>query len=263
MIDTTNYSLHDSYVTSTPRKYDSPLRKEQAEATKSRIMEALSELIIEEHPSTISVPEVARRAGVSVRSVYHHFPTKDSLFEGLSPWINSKIADGARPTLERPQDLVDQLPAVIATMMDHRELFQALRASGLDERERTRRRLEERRAWIGTGLADATADLDERDRIKLEALTVHLMSFESFERLTLAGLEDDEAIETLQWALFTLVDKARRSDHIAPKQGARKTARKALAPGDDSSPRKATTTTRNSRGAARPGGKSNGDRDDR
>ncbi|MET0459499.1 MAG: TetR/AcrR family transcriptional regulator, partial [Ilumatobacteraceae bacterium] len=66
------------------RSYESPSRKEHAEATRLGILGALVDLIVEEGPGTISVPQVAARAGVSVRTVYHYFPTKEALFDGLT-----------------------------------------------------------------------------------------------------------------------------------------------------------------------------------
>src|SRR5688572_9549807 len=82
MVATSMYSLHDPYVKSR-RPYESPTRREHAELTRQRIIEALMDLLVEERPSTISIPAVAKRAGVSVRTVYHHFPTKEALFDAM------------------------------------------------------------------------------------------------------------------------------------------------------------------------------------
>ena len=52
------------------RPYDNRLRQEQAQATADRIMAALCELLIEDRPASVSIPAVAKRARVSVRTVY-------------------------------------------------------------------------------------------------------------------------------------------------------------------------------------------------
>ena len=61
-----------------------PSRRAHAEDTRTAILRALVDLIVEEGPGTISIPQVAARAEVSVRTVYHYFPTKEALFDGLT-----------------------------------------------------------------------------------------------------------------------------------------------------------------------------------
>src|SRR5207237_5936910 len=90
------HSLHDSYVKSrTTRPYDSPTRKEHAELTRRAIIDALIGLLVDEHPALVSIPAVAKRANVSVRTVYHHFPTKEALFD--------ELLDASQPAAHRPQ----------------------------------------------------------------------------------------------------------------------------------------------------------------
>ena len=48
------------------REYDSPLREDQAAATRERILAALAELAVTENPALLSMQDVARRARVSV-----------------------------------------------------------------------------------------------------------------------------------------------------------------------------------------------------
>ena len=81
------------------RTYSSPLRAEQAEHTRQRIVQAAVDLLSEGDAGDLSMPEVAARAGVSVRTVYRSFATKDDLLDGVIEWINHKINQetGARP----------------------------------------------------------------------------------------------------------------------------------------------------------------------
>lgn len=51
-----------------------PLREEHREATKRRILRALMERLAVDHPAEISVPAVARQAGISVATLYPLLP---------------------------------------------------------------------------------------------------------------------------------------------------------------------------------------------
>lgn len=57
------------------------LRDEQREATRRRICAAVLELLETDSAATISVPDVAEKSGVSLRTVYRYYPTKAELVE--------------------------------------------------------------------------------------------------------------------------------------------------------------------------------------
>lgn len=65
------------------RSYKSPLRLQQLKITREKIMYAVTELISEGCILTFSIKDVAERADISYGTVYHHFPTRESLLEGL------------------------------------------------------------------------------------------------------------------------------------------------------------------------------------
>ena len=67
----------------TMRAYDNTLRREQADLTKRRILEAVRDLLIESSGS-LSIPEIAARAGVSEPTIYRHFPNRDALLDAAS-----------------------------------------------------------------------------------------------------------------------------------------------------------------------------------
>lgn len=59
------------------RSYDQRKRGEAAEETRRRIVLATFELHCEQGVAATTMKQIAERAGVSVGSVYHHFPTYD------------------------------------------------------------------------------------------------------------------------------------------------------------------------------------------
>ena len=76
---------------STTRPYESPLRAEQMEQTRLRILEATADVLADDEVEEVTVPVVAMRARVSVRTVYRHFPTKDALFDAFGEWAEESF----------------------------------------------------------------------------------------------------------------------------------------------------------------------------
>ena len=66
-----------------PRRYESTLRREQAEATRARIVEAAGELFEAQGYGRTTIREIADRAGVAVDTVYATFGTKARVLTAL------------------------------------------------------------------------------------------------------------------------------------------------------------------------------------
>ena len=64
----------------------------------SRSVEAFLELLETSSPDGVSMPAVARRAGISVRTLYRYFPSKDDLRRAASGWFErgSRVALAGR-----------------------------------------------------------------------------------------------------------------------------------------------------------------------
>ncbi len=65
------------------RKYDSTLRREQARATRRRILSAAQELFERDGYSATSMAAIAAAAGVSLKTVYLAFDTKSGVLRAL------------------------------------------------------------------------------------------------------------------------------------------------------------------------------------
>ena len=65
------------------RAYDSPLRREQAAATRSKILDAAQTLLEEHGYAATSIAAIAKQADVSQRTVYLAFETKAELLRAL------------------------------------------------------------------------------------------------------------------------------------------------------------------------------------
>jgi AcrR family transcriptional regulator len=65
----------------------------------TRSVEAFLALLETSSPEGVSMPAVARRAGISVRTLYRYFPTKDDLRRAASGWLDR----GSRLAMEGQQ----------------------------------------------------------------------------------------------------------------------------------------------------------------
>lgn len=104
-----------------PRAYRLGRRKLTAEATRRRIVEATSALHAEQGVADTTVKQIARRADVSVGTVYHHFPTYDDVIRACGRHTNEitrppgeAIFAGARSASARIARLTRELFAYYA-----------------------------------------------------------------------------------------------------------------------------------------------------
>lgn len=65
------------------RAYESPRRREQAEQTRARILEAAEQLLLDGGYAATSVAAIAERSDVSLRTVYLHFEGKSEVLRAL------------------------------------------------------------------------------------------------------------------------------------------------------------------------------------
>ncbi len=185
----------------------STLREAHRADTRRRILEALGELLVEEHPATLSMPAVARRAGVSVATVYRYFPSKEALIEG-----GSEIADQFLE-LGGPPATVDDLEAFLRhsarSFAAWSALVQAQMASPLG-REIRRRRLPRSLAAVRDALAIAGVDPTSPDGDRLVRLiTTFTSSVAILDLVERQEMLPDQVAAELTWAVQALVRATR------------------------------------------------------
>ncbi|HEX6540327.1 MAG TPA: TetR/AcrR family transcriptional regulator [Ktedonobacterales bacterium] len=69
------------------RRYDSPKRRQQADATRRRILAAAEALFEEQGYAAVTMEAIARRAGVSLATIYIHFPGRVAVVGALAEEI--------------------------------------------------------------------------------------------------------------------------------------------------------------------------------
>jgi AcrR family transcriptional regulator len=141
----------------TPRKYSMDKRRAAVEETRQRILEATLALHAEKGIFGTSWQDIAKRADVSVGTVYKHFPSLDELVPACGELMYA---------ITRPPSL-DDAPEIFAE------------ANSLDER--LGRLVEELFAFYERGAPYIETDFQER---RLPAV----VEWEAYMRATIAGL---------------------------------------------------------------------------
>jgi AcrR family transcriptional regulator len=175
-----------------------PLRDEQRASTRARIVRAVADLVADEHPAAISVPAVARRAGVGVATVYRYFPTKEALLDAAASEVVSPAAARIPTTFE---EIGAALRTTWAELAGRMPLVRNQFASPVG-RELHRRRWEARHDAMRT--AARTKGIDPDSAIAQRAFGIVDVLTSSTALLELhdkAGIPVDDAADWSAWAV--------------------------------------------------------------
>lgn len=161
-------------ATEAARSYRSDLRSEQAAATRDRILDATMR-VMAGGLADVTVPAVARAAGVSVPTVYRHFGTKRELFAALQPHLQRRLGIDRIPAPTSIDGLRGSLVALIGGMDGLDDVARAALASPAGEE--VRRIHGPNRFRLGRTIADGVApELPEADRDRVARLLVVMTS---------------------------------------------------------------------------------------
>jgi AcrR family transcriptional regulator len=191
------------------------LREQHAEATRERILSAVAELLERGEAEELTVPGVAAASGVSLRTVYRYYPTRERLLEAAGRWIGDELLRHPYP---QTLDEVAELFRVGARDFDERPgLVRALALSQLGQSVRGYRRRERLEA-IRQALRRELGELPEDELRGAEAVLAYLHNMLAYTTLREeSGLSGDEIGEALAWAIRTLVEDLRRRSRRAKK----------------------------------------------
>ena len=186
--------------------YHSRLREEQMQQTRERILEGLIKTMAN-GIANLSIPAVAREAGVSVPTVYRYFRTKKELVEALGGYLLEKKMGINTSTIQlphSPEELVEAVKATFLMVERQDETVLAASASELSY-EMRKEALPQRLRMIEQALTPIADQFNETDRIRLRNVVLILSSsamvraFKDY--LDMSGAE---AADNVAWAILTL-----------------------------------------------------------
>jgi len=191
----------------TARPYRSELRAEQAEATRDRILDAAGR-VMADGIASVSIPGIAREAGVSVATVYRHFATKTDLLAAMYPHLLRRTGLDDLVPPRRIEDLKDGLRALFERTDSFDELARAAMASP-GSGEVRRLSIARRLAWAREFAETNAPGLAPADRDRMARLIVVLTTSSSVRMWRdQLGSSIDEATEDVDWVVRAVIGAA-------------------------------------------------------
>ncbi len=191
----------------TGRAYQSQLRAEQAGETRSRILDATLR-VMASGIANLSIPAVAREAGVSIPTIYRHFGRKADLLAAVYPHVIGRAFDATRVVPESVPEFREMIRGLFARLDSVDDLARAAMASPAAEEARRANmptRIAMSRRFVDT-VAPAASDAD---RERITRLMIVLTSSSAMRAWSdYFGSSADRAADDIQWALEVAIAAA-------------------------------------------------------
>lgn len=184
----------------------------RAERSRDRIMRALGDVVAEKGVAGFSVQEVADRAGVSHRTVYRHYDTRDALLDGYARWLDERlVASGGVTGVQEAGSIPDDAATTYRLFDTLGPLVEALVVVSLGTRSQIERREERTREFReALDRADLTAHLSEAEAEVVSALIRTIASSNSWFLFRHEhGIDGQRAGRAVAWALELLIEELR------------------------------------------------------
>ncbi len=195
------------------------LRQRQNELTKELILKALAKVIIEKGVHNFSVQTVADGAGVSHRTVYRHYQTREALLEGLAAYLDGLFENRRyNPVPEKASEVLEAVTDVFQVFEEVDIYVKALILARLATGHRGKSTLQRDIAFRKI-ISDLAPNLDDGERRCAAMVIRHLISSTTWMILTDSlGLTTEEALQGVKWALEVLFDDLKKRNRRAPKK---------------------------------------------
>ena len=187
------------------RLYDNSHRAAQAAQTRELILDALVR-VMARGVADLSMPAVARESGVSLRTVYRHFPTKRDLLAAMDTHFERRMGYSLTPYPRDLDELAANIRRYFRALDDMDATTRAAWSNQITSEVRDAAGLPAKLQALATALEPLAGALGDRERAHLFNIVATL-----FSRYTLQRLQDDlgitaeEAAESVVWAIQTLV----------------------------------------------------------
>jgi AcrR family transcriptional regulator len=186
------------------------LKERKVALTREAIFDALATIIAEGGIAAFSVQAVADAAGVSHRTVYRHFPTRESLLEGLGTWLNARFAERLGIELDGYPDLAPNTLGEVAELgyqifHDSAAWMAAYVMLIVGAGIRLPSRVE-RSVWFRRLLTSTTTHLPKEDAVAAAEVIRMLASSITWHQIREHGFATpDGSARAVRWAIETLV----------------------------------------------------------
>jgi AcrR family transcriptional regulator len=192
----------------TRRPYDNRRRSTQALKTRRRILDATLGVMARGR-GDLSIPEIARAAGVAVRTVYRNFPEKRRLLAALDVHLDARIGYNLAPYPRNVEELAGHVRRYFRALDGMDAAIRTARTSGVARDARNSAGLSRKLEAVAAALETATARTADRDHARLFRIVATLFSQFTLQRMKDdLGLTADQAADTVLWAIRACVGAA-------------------------------------------------------
>ena len=201
--------MSESPMRSTTKPYTSTLRERQVAQTREFILDALTTLLGDRRADEVTTRDLAAAAGVSERTVYRHFPDRESLLQGLTrrlpplngvkPSFGMGGLDDLAPTSRRLMEVLDEhyvtARAEAVFNADPRRFAADTQANTREMREL---------------LAKELPELSDREQLRIAAMLRCLVSTQAWLRMREEfGVPGTESGPVVAWVVDTIIRELR------------------------------------------------------
>lgn len=203
-----------------------PLREQQAKQLRIAVLDAVIANLESKAPDDVSMADIARSAGISLRTLYRYFPDRASLLQSAGEHLYGTLGIQA-DSMSEPKDISGSFREAARRLAARPRLTRALIRTGAGQVARSvmrRKRIDA----IHTALKPATAGLDAGFARRATALITHLCSATSWVSVAdESGLSDADAQAAVSWGIDALIaalhaaartDGNRRVRQLVPKE---------------------------------------------
>jgi AcrR family transcriptional regulator len=183
------------------------LRERQAEQVRSDVLEAVIAQLEDRVIDDIVMADVAAAAGISLRTLYRHFPDRAALLHAAGDHLYSSL--GVPYQIAGPDDVTASFLEAARRLSERPNLTRALvqTTAGRAARAGVRR---QRVDSIRVALKPLTDGLDADVARRATAVVAHLCSAASWVSISDdSGLDDADAQQAVAWAIDTLISALR------------------------------------------------------
>jgi AcrR family transcriptional regulator len=197
-----------STVARSERGYNNAHRAAQAAQTRETILDALVR-VLARGVAELSVPAVAREAGVSVRTVYRNFPTKRDLLAALDAHLDESMGFSLSPAPLDLPGLTNMIRRYFHALDGMDDTIRAARANRIAREGRDAAGLPEKLQTLAGALDPIVASLPAGQREHLFNVIATLFSQYTLQRMKEdLQLTGSAAAESVVWAVEVLVHAA-------------------------------------------------------
>jgi AcrR family transcriptional regulator len=187
---------------------ETSLHQRHSEFTRELILRTVAEMLDEGESGDLVVPEVARRAGVSLRTVYRHFPNREELIAAAGEWIGLNVLGAG--IAEKLSEIPTEYAENAALWDEHPNLVKTMALSRGANSLRSVRR-QQRLNNIREALREVTDGLPEAEATRAFAVFAYLDNMLAWVTMRdEAGLDGKEVGAAVAWAMEVLIDDLRR-----------------------------------------------------